>query len=88
MGTSIPSVSAKYLEDGSIDKIFFWDPALAGKAMLKIAQILADGGSLSEGTDLGLEGYNSLKKLEGFDNVWAGEAAVIVDKSNAATYNF
>jgi simple sugar transport system substrate-binding protein len=43
---------------------------------------------LSEGTDLGLEGYNSLKKLEGYDNVWAGEAAVIVDKSNAAKYNF
>jgi simple sugar transport system substrate-binding protein len=88
MGTSIPSVSAKYLEDGSIDKIFFWDPALAGKAMLKIAQIFADGGTLSEGTDLGLEGYNSLKKLAGFDNVWAGEAAVIVDKNNASEYKF
>jgi simple sugar transport system substrate-binding protein len=88
MGTSIPSVASKYLDDGSIDKIFFWDPALAGKAQLKIAQILADGGSLSEGTDLGIEGYNSLKKLAGFDNVWVGEAAVIVDKTNAAKYKF
>jgi simple sugar transport system substrate-binding protein len=88
MGTSIPSVASKYLEDGSIDKIFFWDPALAGKAQLKIAQILSEGGKLTEGTDLGIEGYNSLKKLPGFDNAWAGEAAVIVDKSNASKYKF
>jgi simple sugar transport system substrate-binding protein len=88
MGTSIPSVSSKYLDDGSIDKIFFWDPALAGKAQLKIAQILADGGSLSEGIDLGIPGYNSLKKLAGFTNVWVGEAAVIVDASTAGEYKF
>ena len=25
MGTSIPSAASKYLADGSIDKIFFWD---------------------------------------------------------------
>jgi simple sugar transport system substrate-binding protein len=88
MGTSIPSVSTKYLADGSIDKIFFWDPALAGKAMLKIAQILADGGTLAEGTDLGIPGYNSLKKLDGFTNVWVGEAAVIVDATTAGEYKF
>jgi simple sugar transport system substrate-binding protein len=88
MGTSIPSVASKYLEDGSIDKIFFWDPALAGKAALKMTQILADGGQITEGTDLGIVGYNSLKKLAGYDNVWAGEAAVIVDMSNVSDYNF
>lgn len=88
MGTSIPSVASKYLDDGAIDKIFFWDPALAGKAMLKIGQLLAQGETISEGTDLGIEGYNSLKKLAGFDNVFVGEAAVIVDKSNVGDYNF
>jgi simple sugar transport system substrate-binding protein len=88
MGTSIPSVSTKYLADGSIDKIFFWDPALAGKAQLKIAQLLANGGKLQEGTDLGIPGYNSLKKLDGFTNVWVGEAAVIVDATNAGDYKF
>lgn len=88
MGTSIPSVSTKYLEDGSIDKIFFWDPALAGEAQLAIAQILADGGTISAGTDLGIEGYNSLSQLDGFDNVWVGEAAVIVDADNASQYPF
>jgi len=88
MGTSIPSVSAKYLEDGSIDKIFFWDPALAGEAQLAIAQIIADGGTISAGTDLGIVGYNSLAQLDGYDNVWVGEAAVIVDAANMGEYNF
>lgn len=88
MGTSIPSVASKYLEDGSIDKIFFWDPALAGEAQLAIAKIIADGGTIEAGTDLGIEGYNSLSQLEGFDNVWVGEAAVIVDAANAAQYPF
>lgn len=88
MGTSIPSVAGSYLDSGAIDKIFFWDPALAGKAQLAIAQILVDGGTIEEGTDLGIPGYESLVKLEGFDNVFAGEAGVVVDASNAAEYDF
>lgn len=88
MGTSIPSVAESFLETGAIDKIFFWDPALAGKAQLAIAQILADGGTVEEGTDLGIPGYESLVKLEGYDNVFAGDAGLAVDASNAAEYDF
>lgn len=88
MGTSIPSVANQYLADGSIDKIFFWDPALAGEAMLAIALILSEGGTIEEGTDLGVEGYNSLKKLEGYDNVFVGAASVAADAKTAAGYDF
>lgn len=90
MGTSIPSVASSYVETGAIDKIFFWDPALAGKAQLAIAKILAEGGTIEEGTDLGIEGYESLVKLdvEGADNVFAGDAALAVDASNIAEYDF
>ena len=88
MGTSIPSASAKYLETGSIDKIFFWDPALAGKAQLQIAKILADGGTIEDGTDLGIEGYTSLKKLDGYDNVWVGDAAIAADAEQAKKFDF
>ena len=88
MGTSIPSVAKKYLADGSIDKIFFWDPAMAGKAQLKIAELLVAGEEIEEGTDLGIEGYESLKKLEGFDNVFVGDAAVVVDAENVDDYDF
>jgi simple sugar transport system substrate-binding protein len=88
MGTSIPSVANQYLADGSIDKIFFWDPALAGEAQLAIAQILAEGGVIDEGTDLGVEGYTNLKVLEGYDNVFVGEASVAADAETAAEYDF
>ena len=36
MGTSIPSVAGKYLKTGAITKIMFWDPAVAGQAILTI----------------------------------------------------
>lgn len=88
MGTSIPSVANQYLADGSIDKIFFWDPALAGEAQLAIARILAEGGAIKEGTDLEVEGYNSLKMLKGYDNVFVGEASVAADAKTAAEYDF
>ncbi|QPZ38129.1 autoinducer 2 ABC transporter substrate-binding protein [Paramicrobacterium chengjingii] len=88
MGTSIPSVAKKYLEDGSIDKAFFWDPALAGKAQLKIAELLASGKTIEEGTDLGIEGYESLTKLDGFDNVYVGDAAIEVDADNVNDFDF
>ncbi|WP_375003267.1 autoinducer 2 ABC transporter substrate-binding protein [Aeromicrobium sp. CTD01-1L150] len=88
MGTSIPSVAKQYLQDGSIDKIFFWDPALAGKAQLKVAELLVTGEEITEGTDLGIEGYESLTQLEGYDNVFVGDAAVIVDADNVDEYDF
>lgn len=88
MGTSIPSVSVSYVETGAIDKIFFWDPALAGKAQLAIAKILAEGGTIEEGTDLDIPGYESLVKLDDYDNVFAGDAALAVDASNIAEYDF
>ena len=88
MGTSIPSVANQYLADGSIDKIFFWDPALAGQAQLKIAQILAEGGKIEAGTDLGIDGYEDLKPLEGYDNVFVGDASVAADAETAKKYEF
>lgn len=88
MGTSIPSVAGDYLESGAIDKIFFWDPAMAGKAQLAVAKILADGGTIEEGTDLGVPGYESLVKLDGADNAFAGNAGVAVDLTNVDEYDF
>jgi simple sugar transport system substrate-binding protein len=88
MGTSIPSVASKYLADGSIDKIFFWDPAMAGKAMATIAQRLASGEKVEEGTDLGVPGYESLTVSEDNPKVFYGDAAIVVDKSNVDEYDF
>jgi len=88
MGTSIPSVASKYLDSGAIDKIFFWDPAIAGKAMLKIAQMLAEGKTIQEGTNLGYKGYESLKVSKDNPKVFYGDAWIVVDKNNVKEYDF
>jgi simple sugar transport system substrate-binding protein len=88
MGTSIPSLAGKFLDTGAIDKIFFWDPALAGHAMMKIAEMLVNGEELSSGMDLGLDGYDNVQQSPDVATTWYGSAWVIVDKDNAADYPF
>lgn len=79
VGTSLVSVSGKYIKEGTIDMISFWDPALAGYAMNELALKVLNGEEIKEGIDLGLEGYGSLT-MEG--NVLKGKAWIDVDKSN------
>ena len=88
MGTSIPSLAGKFLETGAIDKIFFWDPALAGQAMMKIAEMLVNGEELTSGMDLGLVGYENVQQSPDVPTTWYGSAWVIVDADNAADYPF
>jgi simple sugar transport system substrate-binding protein len=87
-GTSIPSIAGKYLKDGSVDEIFFWDPALAGIAQAKLAVMLLDGKKVGPGLNLGVQGYNNLKKIPGSPHGLAGNAWVDVTKKNASKYPF
>jgi simple sugar transport system substrate-binding protein len=85
MGTSLPSIASQYLETGAVDMISFWDPALAGYAMNKLAVMLIDGKPVTDGMDLGVEGYEKLS-LDG--KVLYGQAWVDVTKENMAEYPF
>src|SRR5262245_21089635 len=51
MGTSLPSVAGEFLADGAVDKIFLWDPLIAGQAQGKLALVLIK----REESDPGLE---------------------------------
>ncbi len=88
MGTAVPAVAAPYLADGSIDKIFFWDPAMSGEAQLQIALMLAQGQPIEQGTNLNIPGYESLTKLDGYDNVFVGSAALEADAKTVSQYPF
>ncbi len=90
VGTSLPSVCKQYLETGAVDYIAFWDPAMAGKAMNEIAVRILDGkkDQLKDGTDLGIEGYNSIKQDPKKPNLFYGQAWVFVNKDNMDKYNF
>jgi simple sugar transport system substrate-binding protein len=88
MGTSIPSIAGKYLDNGAVDKIFFWDPALAGQAQDKLAVMLAKGQQIKPGLNLHLKGYESIQRIPGSPHGFAGNAWIDVDKSNASQYPF
>lgn len=85
IGTSLPSMASDYLESGAADMITFWDPADAGYLMNKVLQMVIDGRSISDGDDLGIEGYNNVK-VDG--KVIYGRAWVSVTNENKGDYPF
>jgi len=85
VGTSLPSLSGKLLESGAITMISFWDPALAGYAMDKVAADKLEGKQVTDGMDLGVTGYNKIA-LKG--HVIYGQAWVDVTKDNFKDYPF
>jgi len=88
MGTSLPSVAGEFLNDGAVDKIFLWDPAVAGQAQDKLALMLIQGKKIGPGLDLGLPGYGNLKAMPGTPHALAGSGWIAIDKSNSKQYPF
>src|SRR5215510_10528591 len=88
MGTSLPSVAGEFLNDGAVDKIFLWDPLVAGQAQCKLALMLIKGEKIASGLDLGLPGYRNLKSIPGTPHGLAGSGWIAVDKSNVRQYPF
>jgi len=86
MGTSIPSMTTKLLATGAIDKIFFWDSALAGQAMLNMLEILNKGQKIKAGMNLNVPGYEKITVSKTNPKSFNGAAWVIVDKDNASKY--
>ena len=79
VGTSLVSVSGKFVREGTIDMISFWDPADAGYAMNVLALKILQGEEVGNNLNLGVKGYENLT-LEG--KVFKGQAWVDVDITN------
>ena len=88
MGTSLPSVAGDYLKDDAVDKIFLWDPVVAGEAQDKLALMLIKGEKIGPGLDLGLPGYRNLKRIAGTPHALAGSGWIAIDKKNVSEYQF
>jgi simple sugar transport system substrate-binding protein len=88
MGTSLPSVAGEFLDDGAVDKMFLWDPLVAGQAQNKLALMLIQGKKIAPGLDLGLPGYRNLKRIAGTPHGLAGSGWIAIDKSNVRQYPF
>jgi simple sugar transport system substrate-binding protein len=83
-----PSVAGEFLGDGAVDKMFLWDPLVAGQAQDKLALMLIKGEKIGPGLDLGLRGYRNLKTIPGTPHGLAGSGWIAVDKSNVKQYPF
>ena len=88
MGTSLPSVAGEFLNDGAVDKMFLWDPLVAGQAQAKLALMLIKGEKIAPGLDLGLPGYRNLTRIPGTPHGLAGSGWIAIDKSNVSQYPF
>ncbi|MGN0255609.1 MAG: substrate-binding domain-containing protein [Chordicoccus sp.] len=84
VGTSMTSIASQYVEDGTIASFSVWDPAMAGQAMINMA-IAALDGTVQDGMNLGVEGYEKITEKDG---VYYGDARIDVTKDNMNQYNF
>jgi simple sugar transport system substrate-binding protein len=88
VGTGLPSQCGPYLKGGGTKLISFWDPADAGYVMNKLAVMLLEHKELTDGMDLGAEGYHTVHRDPEKPNLFYGSAWVDVTKENTDAYNF
>lgn len=90
VGTSLPSLTKNYVDNGTIYKIFLWDPGLTGKATMYGAQLLAEHKKITPGTNLHVPGYTSIQPCgpPATSHCWEGNAMLILGKNNISKYNF
>lgn len=90
VGTGLPNPSADLLESGAITAIGFWDPQKAGMAMNAVAKLLLEKKEVTDGMDLGVEGYNkvSVKQGPGKGLLILGNGMVLADKATYQEHMF
>ena len=71
-GTGMPADNAELLKSGAVQSLTLWDPALAGQAMIALAEKLLAGEEITTPLDLGVEGYTALQFREGSETVLEG----------------
>lgn len=90
VGTGLPNPSADLLDSGAITAIGFWDPKNAGMAMNAVAKLLVNGKPVTDGMDLGVEGYHKVTvgKGAGKGLLVVGNGMVLADKATYKQHMF
>lgn len=90
VGTGLPNPSADLIESGAITAIGFWDPKYAGMAMNAVAKLLVNGKPITNGMDLGVDGYHKVTvgKGAGKGLLIVGNGMVLVDKASYKEHLF
>jgi simple sugar transport system substrate-binding protein len=90
VGTGLPNPSADLLESGAITAIGFWDPQKAGMAMNSVAKLFLEKKEITDGMDLGVEGYEkvTVKPGPGKGLLIVGNGMVLADKATYKDFLF
>lgn len=87
-GTGMPQANKEILKNGTVHALTLWDPADAGYAMAALAKKVLDGEKISEGLDLGVKGYESMKFNKDNDKVLEGKGWIAITSDNVDDFNF
>ena len=87
-GTGMPGDNAELLKSGAVQYLTLWDPALAGQAMVALAQKLLAGETIEAPLDLGVEGYTALQFKEGSETVFEGQGWITITAENVDSFGF
>lgn len=87
-GTGMPGDNAELLKSGAVQYLTLWDPALAGQAMVALAQKILNGEEIAAPLDLGVEGYEALEFKEGSETVFEGQGWITITAENVDSFGF
>ena len=87
-GTGMPADNAELLKSGVIKSLTLWDPAVAGKAMISLAQKVLAGEAIEGTVDLGEEGYTAMEFRPDSKNVLEGQGWITINAENVDSYGF
>ena len=87
-GTGMPGDNAELLKSGAVQYLTLWDPALAGQAMVALAQKILNGEEISAPLDLGVEGYTALEFKEGSETGVEGQGWITITAENVDSFGF
>ncbi len=85
ISVALPSETRDYLNDGVLNAVALWDPAVAAKAMLNLAVMLYEGETVATGSDLGVDGYTDVT-IDG--TVVIGQGWIAITKDNVDSFTF
>lgn len=87
-GTGMPADNAELLKSGAVQYLTLWDPALAGQAMVALAQKLLNNEEITAPVNLGVEGYEALEFKEGSSTVLEGQGWITITADNVDSFGF
>ena len=88
VGVGTPNDLRELVKNGTISYICTWDPAAACYAMLTLAEKILSGEPITDGVDLGVEGWTEMHFYDDEQLVLTGNGWLIIDESNVDEFNF